>query len=419
MSLHVVVIGAGIVGAASALALLEDGHRVTILDPGPPGGIQAASYGNGCWISPASIIPMSMPGLWKKIPGYLTDPLGPLTIRWQALPSLLPWLVRFVWAGASVSRVERTARHLAELLRDAPGRHRALAARAGMEEMIEQRGLLYLYPSRADFEAEALAWRLRRDNGLAWTELDEDELRQTEPELDRRYRFAVRLDAGGHCVDPGSYVAGLVAYAQSLGAEFVSGRASGFDIRDGRLRAVRIDAGAIACDRAVISAGIASAALAWAAGDKVPLVSERGYHVVVAGPEGSLRTPAMPSDGKMALTPMAQGMRAAGQVELSTTNAAPDWRRADILLRHLQSTLPALPRDIPAERVRRWMGHRPSTPDGLPVVGLSRASADIVYAFGHGHVGLASGPMTGTLVADLIGGRVPGCDVSAFSARRF
>jgi D-amino-acid dehydrogenase len=265
MSRHIVVIGAGIVGAASALALLEDGNRVTILDPGPPGGTQAASYGNGCWISPGSIIPMSMPGLWKKIPGYLTDPLGPLTIRWQALPQLLPWLIRFVLAGATVAKVERTARNLAGLLRDGPARHRRLAATAGVGELIEQTGLLYLYPSRADFEAEALAWRLRRDNGLTWTELDENELRQTEPDLDRRYRFAIRLDAGGHCRDPGAYVGALVAHAQAMGAAFVHARATGFHIEAGRLRGVQSSNGTIPCDGAVIAAGIASAALARAA----------------------------------------------------------------------------------------------------------------------------------------------------------
>jgi D-amino-acid dehydrogenase len=115
-ALHVVVIGAGIVGAATALELLRDGHRVTVLDPGPPGGAQAASFGNGAWLSPSSVVPMALPGLWRKVPGFLADPLGPLAIRWRYLPRLLPWLVRFLWAGRSVAAVARTASALRPLV---------------------------------------------------------------------------------------------------------------------------------------------------------------------------------------------------------------------------------------------------------------------------------------------------------------
>src|ERR1700735_5133871 len=120
---HVVVIGAGVVGAASAIELLRDGHRVTIVEPGEPGGEQAASYGNGTLLNPSSVIPMSSPGIWKKVPGYLMDPLGPLSIRWRYLPRLLPWLWRFVRAGATVVRVEAIARALAPLTADAPALH--------------------------------------------------------------------------------------------------------------------------------------------------------------------------------------------------------------------------------------------------------------------------------------------------------
>ena len=152
---HVVVIGAGIVGAATAVELLRDGHRVTILEPGEPGGEQAASYGNGTLLNPSSVIPMSSPGIWRKVPGWLADPLGPLAIRWRYLPRLLPWLTRFLRAGATEARVAATARALRPLLLDAPERHRRLAEEAGVGELITRQGVLFVFPSRADFEAEA------------------------------------------------------------------------------------------------------------------------------------------------------------------------------------------------------------------------------------------------------------------------
>src|SRR5665213_86568 len=155
---QVVVIGAGIVGAASAIELLRDGHHVTIIEPGDPGGEQSASYGNGTLLNPSSVIPMSAPGLWRKVPGYLSDPLGPLAIRWSYLPHLLPWLWRFLRAGATEARLAATARALRPLLADAPERHRRLAEEAGVVDLITRQGVLYVFPERADFEAEGLSW---------------------------------------------------------------------------------------------------------------------------------------------------------------------------------------------------------------------------------------------------------------------
>ncbi len=419
MSHNVVVIGAGIVGAATAVELLRDGHTVTIVEPGDPGGEQSASYGNGTLLNPSSVIPMSTPGLWKKVPGYLADPLGPLTIRWRYLPRLLPWLLRFISAGATVAKVRATARALAPLLADAPALHRKLAEEAGVGDLIRRNGVLSVFPSRADFDAEATSWRIRHDNGTRWIELTEDELRQREPALDRRYKFALLIEQNGQCIDPGALVAALVAHAQALGARLQRARVTGLNIEAGRLRAVRTDAGDVVCDKAVIAAGAWSKTLAAEAGDAVPLETERGYHALIKDPGIELRLPVMPSDGKMSNVMTPQGLRLAGQVELAGLDAAPNWRRAEILRDFALRTWPGLPRDLPAERVKVWMGHRPSTPDGLPCIGPASGCADVVHAFGHGHVGLTAGPATARLVADLIAGRAPRIDPTPYAARRF
>lgn len=417
--MHVVVIGAGIVGVASAIEAQRDGHQVTLLDAGLPGGEQAASYGNGCWLSPASVIPMSMPGLWKKVPGYLTDPSGPLVIRWSKLVKLMPWLLRFLDAGSTVPKVEATAQALSSLLRDAPARHAALAEEAGCAALIRPSGLIYAYPSKEEFLAEALAWRLRRDNGLAWQELEGAALAVRLPDLDPRYRFAVVVEAGAHCADPGAYVAALAESFRRSGGTFQQARAYGFSIAGGRLQAVETSQGPIPCDKAVIAAGIGSKLLARAAGDAIPLESERGYHVVIANPPVRLETPLMPSDGKMALTMTPAGLRVSGQVELASVGAEPDWRRAEILLDHALSMFPALRSQQGRLDIRRWMGHRPSTPDGRPVFGHASASPDIIHAFGHGHIGLATGAISGRIAADLVTGARPVVDLAPFAPTRF
>jgi D-amino-acid dehydrogenase len=414
---HVAVIGAGIIGVTAAHALLDEGWRVTLVDPGDPGGPQAASHGNGAFISPASIIPMAGPGLWRQVPGFLMDPLGPLTIRWRHLPALAPWLLRFLRAGATAERVEATAGVLAGLLRDAPALHLALAGSIGRADLIRRDGLLYAYPDRAAFARDAAAWTLRRAQGLGWREVEGEALRRLEPALGPSYGFAAVLEGGAHCADPGGYVAALAGAAEARGARHLRARALDVVLRDGRLRGLRTEGGDLPCDAAVVAAGIHSRPLARTLGDRVPLVSERGYHVELPGAEGGPSRPVLPSDGRLANTPLAHGLRASGQVELASTEAAPDWRRADILLERLRRTYPGLRFD--PDRVVRWQGHRPSTPDGLPVIGPSRACRDVVHAFGHGHVGLAAAPRTASLVASLLSGRPACLPLEPFAAGRF
>jgi D-amino-acid dehydrogenase len=416
---RVVVIGGGVVGLACALELLRDGHAVTIVEPGTPGGEQAASYGNGTLLNPSSVIPMSSPGLWKKVPGYLMDPLGPLTIRWSYLPRLLPWLRRFVQAGSTALKVAAIARALQPLLADAPALHRKLAEEAGVGDLITKQGVLFVFPDRAAFEAEALSWSVRRDNGVKWLELDEDELRQREPSLDRHYTFGLLVEENGQCRDPGAYVAALARHAASLGASIVQTGAIGFRMEAGRLRAVTTRGGDIECDKAVIAAGAWSEVLAAAAGDRVILETERGYHVVISNPGIEPRYPVMPSDGKMGCVMTPAGLRLAGQVELAGLEAAPNWKRAEVLQKFARKVFPGLPADLPPERLKLWMGHRPSTPDGLPVMGLASGCSDVVHAFGHGHVGLTAAATTGKIVADLLGGRPPPFDLTPYAAGRF
>jgi D-amino-acid dehydrogenase len=419
VSQKVTIIGAGIVGAACALELLRDGHQVTIVEPGDPGGEQAASYGNGTLLNPSSVIPMSSPGLWKKVPGYLRDPLGPLTIRWSYLPRLVPWLRRFVTAGSTPDKVARIGRALQPLLADAPALHRALAEEAGVADLITRQGVLFAFPNRAAFEAEGLSWRVRRENGTKWLELDEDELRQREPALSRRYKFALLVEENGQCRDPGALVSALIRHAVAMGARLVRARATGFRIEGGRLNSVLTDGAEIPSDRAVISAGAYSKHLAALAGDRVPLETERGYHVVIDNPGVEPRYPVMPSDGKMAFAVTPAGLRVGGQVELAGLDAAPNWKRAEVLLAFVREVYPGVTADLAPEKVKMWMGHRPSTPDGLPCLGPASGCADIIHAFGHGHVGLTAGPTTGKIVADIVSGRPARFDLTPYMARRF
>jgi D-amino-acid dehydrogenase len=359
-----------------------------------------------------------MPGLWKQIPGYLLDPQGPLVIRWRHVVKLVPWLLRFLWAGASIPRVEATARALSRLLRDSPERHQALSQEVGVPELIRREGLLYAYPDKRTFAAEALSWHLRKITGLRWRELDCSRLVEREPDLGRHYTFGIFVEDGAHCVNPGAYVAKIVETACARGASVIRARAEEFSFEGEHLVGVQTDHGLIECDQAVVATGAWSKRLAKSAGDKIPLESERGYHAVVALKSGGPQHPIMPSDGKMANTPTSAGLRLSGQVELASIDTPPNWSRVDILIDHARRTYPALA-EMRELSVDKWMGHRPSTPDGLPVIGRSTRSPDVFYAFGHGHVGFASGPVTGRIVAECLTGPRKDDDIRPYSPRRF
>jgi D-amino-acid dehydrogenase len=419
VSRQVAVIGAGIVGTMCAIHLLRSGHDVTIVEPESPGGEHASSYGNSGWLSTHSVIPPAEPGVWKKVPGYLADPLGPVSVRWSYLPQALPWLVRYLASAATWGRVAVTAQALRPLLADSPRLHAEVADAAGVGSLIAQTGVLHAYRLRADFERDAMPWQLRRNVGVRWRELDADELHRREPSLHERYRFALHVEEAGHCRDPGAYTKALFAHALAQGARHVKARAIGWRIESQRLRAVRTDAGDIDAEAAVIAAGARSRALAAAAGDRVPLKTERGYHATIASPEAAPQTPIMAMDCKVIATGMRGGLRIGGQVEIAAHDAAPNWRRAAVVRDLGLGMFPALPRDLPADRLRFWLGRRPSTPDGLPCIGYASATRDIVHAFGHGHVGLSASARTGRVVAQLLSDATPEIPVAPFDARRF
>ncbi|HUK08563.1 MAG TPA: FAD-dependent oxidoreductase [Stellaceae bacterium] len=416
MGKRVGVIGAGMVGIAAASWLQRDGHDVFVLDPGGPG--EATSFGNAGFLSGGSVVPMSMPGTVRNVPRWLLDPLGPLSIRWRYLPALAPWLIRFVHAGTP-ARVAAQARALRSLLGPTVDTVLPLARDAGCADLIRRSGTLTLYRSEAAFKKDGLGWKLRRDNGVVVTELNADELRQYDPTLSREFVRGALVEENGHIGNPHRLVQSLAAALVRNGSAIHRARAIDFDLDGGRIKAIRTDTGAFPCDAAVIAAGAWSKALTTRLGDNVPLETERGYHIMIKDPEVRPRLPLMDGEGKFAVTPMETGLRFAGTVELAGLKAPPDWRRAKILLEQGRRILPGLAAEYPEERLSMWMGHRPSLPDSLPCIGPSRLSPDVIYAFGHGHVGMAGAPVTGRLVADLVAGRKPLIDAAPFSAQRF
>ncbi len=410
------VIGAGMVGVCAASYLQRDGHQVFLIEAGEPG--HGASFGNAGAFNASSVTPVSMPGVMWKVPGWLFDPLAPLSLRWHYLPAVAPWLVRFIRAGTA-EKVHAQARALRPLVGGTLQALMPLVRDAGAEDLVHSLGHLYVYRSPQGPEKERLAWELRRENGVEIDEFDADELRQLEPTLSRDYQRGILVRENGHTSNPLGLVQRLLEHFLRSGGELVRASAHGFRLDGGRLRAIATDHGDMPADAAVVCAGAWSKPLAAALGDRIPLETERGYHLMIRDPEVTPRIPTADADGKFVATPMMTGLRFAGTVELAGLEAPPDWRRARILLEQGRRMLPGLAPDYPEERLSLWMGHRPSLPNSLPALAPSSASPDVIYAFGHGHVGMTAAPMTGKVVADLVTGRPPAIDIAPFSPSRF
>lgn len=410
--MKIAVIGAGIVGAAVAHALLDEGHEVLILDKeGPAFG---PSRGNAGWIAHTDILPIASPKIMRQVPKFLAEPLGPLAIRPAYLPRLLPWLIRFVLA-ARPAAYERSIEGLAALQKLALPAWLRRSEATGLQEHIHRRGGLYAFTDPGLLgHAREIAQR-QAQFGISVEMIGPEELRRLEPALAARFAGAAFHPDAAHVSDPLVLTTALFKAALARGASFEraeittisTGERPALVGREGWQRVV---------DRVVIAAGAWSRPLAAAMGDKVPLDTERGYNVSFPGFTGLTSRPVGFEGHGFVMTPLDSGLRIGGAVEFAGLEAPPNHARTRALYDKAATLVNGLP-DFDGGKL--WMGFRPSLPDSLPVIGKASRNPNVLYAFGHGHYGMTQSTATAELVAALIAGRPPAIDLSHFSPQRF
>jgi D-amino-acid dehydrogenase len=410
--MRIAVVGAGIVGVSCALHLRRDGHEVTLLDPRAPG--TATSFGNAGVIAASAVAPNSTPALRRDIPRILFDRDSAVRVRWSYLPRVAPWLIRFLLAGRDV-RVRQIADALVPLTTRALAAHRELMALSGAEELLRPVGWLKVYETAAGFADGQYDRDIMTARGVRCDVLSSDEIRQLEPSLARRYVKGLFQPDNACVLSPHRLVQAHAAQFQRLGGSVVQERVRSVQPIDGGVR-LDCELGFRVFDAVVIAAGAWSKELARQVGDRVPLDTERGYHLnIEPGEAGELRRTVVFPERGFVLAPMLDGIRLTSGVELAGLDAAPDFSRIRRLLPAAREALPGL-----SDRVtRQWLGYRPSTPDSLPVIGRSPHSRAVFYAFGHQHLGLTLGPITGRVITELLGGRTPEIDLGPYRSDRF
>ncbi|HSE79375.1 MAG TPA: FAD-dependent oxidoreductase [Alphaproteobacteria bacterium] len=411
MGLDIAVIGAGIVGMCCAAYLRRDGHRVTVLDPVAPGG--SCSFGNLGSLSPGSCVPLATPGILTKIPRMLVEGDRALSVAPARALAAAPWLARFV-AAARPARVAAAAKALSALHSRVFEAYAPLLAWADANDLVRRAGQLYVFESESDFAHARFELDLRRAHGERQETIDGDEIRQLEPALAAGFARGVFLPDAGHCIEPKRLVELLAAALVRDGGMILPERVNHVAVDAGKV-VLTIDHGVHRADRVIIASGAWSNRLLQLLCAEVPLESLRGYHAVLRNCGATPRMAIRFARAKIMATPMATGLRVGGTVEIAGLDAPPTPGRARKLAALGAKVFPgADPNDF-----SEWMGHRPGTPDSLPVIGALRRHPAVYCAFGHGQTGLTGAASTGELIAAIIGGRNPPIDAAPYSPRRF
>ena len=410
-NMHVVVVGAGIVGTAAAIWLRRAGHDVTLLDrDGPAAG---ASHGNGAILAACSVVPVTMPGLLLKGPKYLADPNFPLFMRWRYLPKLIPWMARYM-AHANARDTRRISKGLATIVSDSLEQHQMLVKGTRAEKWVQESEYNFAYRDRAAFGADSFVWELRREAGFVPELVEGPAVQEKEPILAPDIGLLAVNKNHGFVLNPGAYVADLVRVLEDEGGRYVQGEVRDFDLSGGRISAVHTDRGPIACDRAVLATGAWSKPLMAKLGLDVPLEAERGYHIVYHAPSQRPNAPMMLTTGKFVATPTDEGLRCAGIVEFGGMSDERSKAALALMRKKVRDVFPGMT----AAREEEWLGFRPAPSDSLPLIGEVGTSG-VFAAFGHHHIGLTGGPKSGRMLADLLSATPPNYDASPFDPKRF
>jgi len=409
---RLLVVGGGIVGLASGLIAQRRGWRVTVVDPDFEG--DRASHGNAGGIAVSESVPFRLAGLGIQPLRWLVDPLGPLAIRPAHAIRMLPWFMALRRISAQ-HRYLAAADALAALNARALQDFERLLAAVGAGNELHKLGALTVYESMEAFQRDAGEWEHKRSLGVRWREVGASELHRLEPNLAPVFARALVLEDWAHVDDPERVVACVRAQLLADGAELVTGEAARLVKSSERPAVAMADGRQLQADRVVVAAGAWSGRLARTLGDRVLLESERGYNTTLPHSVGVLRREVIFAERKFVATPLAVGLRIGGAAEFAGLSARANFRRSDALLQLARRYLPTLDeRDA-----RRWMGHRPATPDSLPVIGPSPSDRRILYAFGHGHLGLTQSATTAELIGCLLDQQTPPINMAPYAITRF
>ena len=410
-NLSIGVVGAGIQGVCIALSLIKKGFRVIIFDKEDPGKI-SASYGNAGHFSPYASVPMNRPDILADVPSMLLNSKGPLALKWNYVPKMIPWFLKFI-KNCSRKNMMHTAKYMHQILDLALPAYDELFKDIDVSQLVENKGIIYFWTDK-DLKSRELEIKIRNELGVKQQILTPNEIHDLEPHIKRIYHGGILYSDAKHARNPKKILLKLFNLFLEKGGTFQKQNVQSITFTDDNKPIIKTDEKLQIFDKAVIACGAFSKKLTDQVNERIPLDTERGYHVHFKGYDHLLSRPVIFLNRGFGITPMEQGLRVVGTVEFGGLNNPPSKKRILNLVNNAKYLFPEL-----TEHQDEWLGFRPTLPDFLPVLGPSKNHKNLFYSFGHHHLGWTLGAISGKIISGMIAGENTNLDLSVYNSKRF
>ena len=405
------VIGAGIQGVCISLNLIKRGFKVTLIDRDEPGN-NSASYGNAGHFSPYASVPINRPDILIDIPSMLLSSNGPLALKWNYVPKMIPWFFKFI-KNCTKKNMMHTAKYMHQILDLALPAYDELFENIDMSGLVENKGIIYFWTNK-DLKSRRLEIDIRNKLGVKQQLLTPHEIHDLEPHIKKIYHAGVLYPYARHAKNPKKILLKLFNYFLEKGGHFVKQNVSTISFTPEEKPLVKTELDSYTFGKLVLACGAFSKQLTDQVDEKIPLDTERGYHVHFKGYDHLLSRPVIFLNRGFGITPMEQGLRVVGTVEFGGLNNPPSKKRIKNLINNAKYLFPEL-----GKHEDEWLGFRPTLPDFLPVMGPSKNYKNLFYSFGHHHLGWTLGAISGKIISKMISGEKTNLDLEPYHSSRF
>ena len=408
-SLKIGIVGAGIQGVCNALFLQKKGYEVTLFDRDDPGN--SASYGNAGHFSPYSSVPLNRPDIITDVPAMLLSSRGPLALKWNYIPKMIPWFFKFI-LNCNNNKMMHTANNMHQILDQSLPAFDELFDEINLENLVENKGILYVWDN-TNLKSRELEIKIRNDLGIKQQIVNSKEIHDLEPNLKPFYHEGVFYDYARHARNPRKILIKLFENFINKGGKFLKLNIQDINFDEDK-PVLRTETQRFILDKLVIACGAFSKKLTDQLHEDIPLDTERGYHVHFSNCDHLISRPVVYLNRGFGMTPMEQGLRVVGTVEFGGLNNSLSKSRIKNLILNAKDMLDGLP-----EHKDEWLGFRPTLPDYLPVIGQSKNYKNVFYSFGHNHLGWTLGAISGKIISILIANEKTNLNLKPYSSLRF
>ena len=405
------VIGAGIQGVCISLCLIKKGFKVTLIDREDPGK-KSASYGNAGHFSPYASVPINRPDILTDVPSMLFNSTGPLAIKWSYVPKMIPWILKFI-KNCTKKKMMHTAKYMHQILDLALPAYDELFEEIDISGLVENKGIIYFWTDK-DLKSRELEINIRKELGVKQQLLKPHEIHDLEPHIKQIYHGGVLYPQARHTRNPRKILLKLFDLFIKRGGRFKKKNVQSISYGEDNKPVIKTDLDFFKFDKAVIACGAFSKKITDKLDEKIPMETERGYHVHFKDHDHLLSRPVIFLNRGFGITPMEQGLRVVGTVEFGGLDNPPSKKRILNLVNNAKYLFPEL-----KEHHDEWLGFRPTLPDFLPVIGSSKKNKNLFYCFGHNHLGWTLGAISGKIISKMIAEENTNLDLSPYNSLRF